>query len=406
MKTILRRFVPQWPINTFKHRPTAFIANLKHGRPSRKLKIIGVTGTDGKTTTTNMIFQILKSAGKKASMISTIGAEIGGEKFDIGFHLTSPSPFALQKYLKQAVGAGSEYMVLETTSHALDQHRVGGIKFDVGVITNITQDHFDYHKNFNNYFKAKAKIIKNVKFAILNRDEDHYRRLSQKTSGKVLSFGFANKADFNPHKFPLKLKIPGQYNMLNGLAAAAACKALGIDTSTIQKTLSKFAGLTGRMEEIPNNKDLRIIIDFAHTPNALLQALKTLRSQYKHGNLISVFGSAGRRDEKKRPMMGEIVQRNSDLVVVTAEDPRGEFKKITEQIINGSKAAGGKLDKDLFVREDRQEAINFAINTLAKKGDTVGIFGKGHEKSMNLDGKTETPWNDKEAVLKALNGNT
>ncbi len=400
MKTILRKLIPQWPVNTFKHRPTALMANIKYGRPSKKLKIIGVTGTDGKTTTTNMIYQILKAAGKKVSMISTINAVIGGKTYETGFHVTSPSPFMVQKFLKEAVLNDDEYIVLEATSHALDQHRFAGIKFDVGVITNITHEHLDYHRKWKNYFKTKTKLIKNVKFAILNRDEDHFPKLVKTTKGKIISFGMKNKADFTPHKFPLNLKIPGDFNKLNALAATAVAKVLGVDEKTIKKTLNNFTNLEGRMENIPNNRGIKIIVDFAHTPNGLEQALKTLKS--KSGKLIAVFGCPGERDIQKRPMMGEIAGRFADLVIITSEDPRGQFKKITDQILVGSKRAGGRMDENLFIKEDRLEAINFAINRLAKEGDTVGIFGKGHEKSMNLDGKKEIPWSDKEAVLKAL----
>ncbi len=358
MKEIIKRFLPQWVINYFWHLPRAVLANVVYGFPARNLKVIGITGTDGKTTTSHMIYEILKAVGEKVSLISTINSP--------GLHVTSPDPFIIQKLIKEAVEVGNEYMVLEVTSHALDQFRFWGIKFEVGVITNITHEHLDYHKTFENYRSTKLKLLKNSKIPV------KYKKLK------------------------LKLKIPGEYNVENASAAIAVTTALGIDKELAIKTLENFENLTGRMEEVKNSRGIKIIIDFAHTPNGLEQALTTLRRLIK-GKLIAVFGSAGQRDEGKRPLMGEIAGRLADYVVITAEDPRGELKSINQQII-----AGVKNRKNLFVINDRQKAINFAINKLAKKGDLVGIFGKGHEKSMNLDGKQEISWSDQEAVKKAL----
>lgn len=352
--------MPQWAINYFWHLPMAIVANFLYGFPSRKLKVIGVTGTDGKTTTVHMIYEILKAAGKKVSIISTISST--------GLHVTSPDPFVVQRLIKEADDEGCEYMVLEVTSHALDQFRFWGIQFEIGLITNITHEHLDYHKSFRNYFSTKLKLLKMAKKPV------KYKKLK------------------------LKLKIPGDYNIENASAAIAASNALGIDQELAEKVVENFTGLVGRMEEVKNKKGIKIIIDFAHTPNALEQALKTLRKECK-GNLIAVFGSAGQRDVEKRAKMGEIASRLADILVITAEDPRGELKEINRQIIKGI-----KTKVDYFVIDDRQQAIDFAINKLAKTGDTVAIFGKGHEQSLNLDGKREIPWSDREAVLKALHG--
>lgn len=392
----------------------AILANLIYGFPSRGLKVIGVTGTDGKTTTVNMIYQILKAAGRKVSMISTINAVIGGKLMDTGFHVTSPDPFLLQKLIRNAVDKGSKYIMLEVTSHALDQFRFWGIRWEIGVITNITHEHLDYHGTQTNYFNAKAKLIKNVDVAVLNRDEKHFSRLSHvppfdKTQGKhrmckVISFGFSKFADFNPEKFPLKLKIPGDFNILNGLAAAAACSALGVNNKTIKSALANFQTLPGRMEEIRGSRGIRVVVDFAHTPNGLEQSLIALRSKVSPGRLISLIGAEGHRDIKKRPMMGEIAQKLSDIVIVTAVDPRGEIREINKQIKKGALKAGAKSGRNFYIIPDRQKAINFAIRQLAQKGDIIGIFGKGHEKSMNMDGITEIPWSDREAVEKVLYG--
>lgn len=385
MKDLIRPLLSQWLINNFYHLPKAILANIYYDFPTRGLKVIGVTGTDGKTTTTNMIYQILKSSGKKASMISTINAP--------GLHVTSPDPFLVQKFAKWSVDKKDEYLVLEVTSHALDQYRFWGIKFEVGVITNITHEHLDYHKNFENYFNTKLKLIINVKFAIVNE------KLKSKAP-KALTFGI-DKGDFNQKDIKLKLKIPGSYNIENSLAALGVAFALGIDKKLAQKALESFSNLQGRMEEIKNNKGIKIVIDFAHTTNGLEQALKTLRDK-NSGRLISLIGAEGFRDIEKRAMMGEIAQKLSHIVVLTAVDPRGQLETINRQVTQGALKMEAKKDINFFVIDDREKAIDFAINKLAKKGDTIAIFGKGHEKSMNLDGKVEIPWSDFEAVQKAL----
>ncbi len=364
--------------------------------------MIGVTGTDGKTTTVNMIYQILKDAGKKVAMISTVNAVMGGKVYDTGFHVTSPDSFMVQSLTRKAVDCGDEYLVLEVTSHALDQFRFWGIKFDIGVITNITHEHLDYHKTFESYFMTKLGLIRETNFAVVN---DHLYQLivrsyRQMVQGKIVTFGL-NKGDFNQKDVKLKLNIPGDYNIENALAALAVAFTLGIDKKTALQSLENFAGIKGRMEFMKNNRGVKIIIDFAHTPNGLEQALRTLRLQTT-GRLISLIGGEGFRDVLKRAMMGEIAQNLSDCVIVTSVDPRGQIEAINAQIEKGAKKAGAKRGQNFFIINDREKAINFAINELAKTGDMVGIFGKGHEQSMNLDGKTEIPWSDFEVVEKIL----
>lgn len=385
MKKFVKAILPQGVINNFYHLPKAVLANMVYGSPARGLKVIGVTGTDGKTTTVNMIYQILKLAGKKVSMVSTINAP--------GLHVTSPGPFTIQKFIKQAKEKGDEYLVLEVTSHALDQYRFWGIKFHVGVITNVTWEHLDYHKTYSNYFFTKLKLLKNAEYKIVNA-------MLKPPVPNSITFGL-ERGDFNETRLKLKLKISGEYNIENALAALAVAYALNIDKNIAQKALDNFTGITGRMEEIKNNKGIKIIIDFAHTPNALERVLKTLRKP--KGKLIAVFGSAGKRDTGKRGLMGEIAGKLADLIVITAEDPRGELSEINKQILAGVKKSGVKKTK-VFIIDDRFEAIKFAIEKLAGRGDIVGIFGKGHEKSQNLDGKKEIPWSDFEAVKKILDG--
>lgn len=397
MKKLIKAILSQQAINIFYHLPKAILANIYYGFPARGLKVIGVTGTDGKTTTVNMIYQILLAAGKKVSMVSTINAP--------GFHVTSPDSFLVQKFAKVAKDSGDEYLVLEVTSHAIDQYRFWGINFDIGVITNITHEHLDYHKTSEDYLITKLKLLKNVKFAVINNNlKTNVLRPARLAGGswdkclgkELITFGFRN-GNFNQKDLNLKLKIPGDYNIENALASLAVAFSLGIDRQLAQKALENFKGIKGRMQEIKNRKGIRIIIDFAHTSNGLEQALKALRSETS-GRLVSIIGAEGNRDVGKRVMMGEIAQRLSDYVVVTAVDPRGQLETIDRQIAEGAKEAGAKKDINFFVIDDRKEAIEFAINKLAKKGDTVGIFGKGHETSMNLDGRMEIPWSDMEAV--------
>lgn len=396
----IRKFIPHSFVNLGKHLPEAVFANIKYGFPGRKIKVIGVTGTDGKTTTVNMIYQILKDAGKKVSMISTINAEIAGKSYDTGFHVTSPDRADVQKFLRQAVKNGDEFMVLEVTSHGLVQFRVWGIPFEIGVITNVTHEHLDYHGTYESYLNAKARLIKNVKYAVLNRDDSSYEKLKEKTSGKILGYGLKKNSDINPGNFPLNLKIPGEYNIYNAEAAACVGKTLKIDDRLIKKSLENFTGLPGRMEEIKNNKGIKVIVDFAHTPNALEQALKALRPK-KTGRLIAVFGCAGERDIGKRPLMGEVSAKLADVTVLTDEDPRHEDRdKIIDGIAQTALKNGGVEGKTLFRQPDRAKAIKMAIS-MAKRGDTVGIFGKGHEKSMSYSG-VEKPWSDQKAVQKAL----
>lgn len=417
MKKLIKSILSQGTINNFYHLPKTVLANVFYGFPAEELKVIGVTGTDGKTTTVNMIYQVLKEAGKKVSMISTINAVIGGKVFDTGFHVTSPDPFMVQKFAGIAKKHGDEYLVLEVTSHALDQYRFWGIKFDVGVITNITHEHLDYHKTFKNYLNTKLKLIRDVKYAIINDNlKTDVLRPARPVGGswdkclsrKLITFGL-REGDFTQRKIGLKLKIPGDYNIENALAALGVVFVLGIDRNIALKTLEDFKGIAGRMEEIKNNKGIKIFIDFAHTPNALEQALRSLcsrDSQTRSGRLIAVFGSAGKRDVDKRGLMGEVAGNIADFLVVTAEDSRGEWELINRQIVEGAEKTGKTLERNIFVVEDRGEAISFAINQIAKKGDTIGIFGKGHETSMNLDGKKEIPWSDLEAVKVILSGSS
>jgi len=416
----IRSLIPQKIVNSLFHLPLAFLAVIFYRYPARKLKVIGITGTDGKTTVVSLIYHILKKAGLRVAMVCTVSAKIGNKEIKTGLHVTAPNPWLLQKLLREMVESKTEYVVLEATSHGLDQHRLLGCNFQVGVITNVTHEHLDYHKTYENYVAAKAKLLKSAKVAIINKDDESYKLLNSKfeiRNSKLVTYGIKEEADFTPKKFGFKTDLPGEYNLYNCLAAIAAASSLGISEEVIRKAVSSFKGVEGRMEEIDKGQDFTVIIDFAHTPNGLEQVLRTLHQtrEMKHEKLIVVFGCAGLRDRTKRPIMGKIAARYADFIVLTAEDPRTEdVKEIIDQIAQGCLAGGAKeldyltsytshLTAPCFFRiPDRQQAITFAIQKLAKKGDVVIICGKGHERSMCF-GRTEYPWSDREAAKKALN---
>jgi len=390
-------------VKNIYHLLRAFTACIYFGFPSKKLTVIGVTGTDGKTTTSHMIYEILKSANKKVSLISSIHAQIGEKTYDTGFHVTTPDPVALQKFLRKVVNSDSECLVLEVTSHGLDQNRIFGVDFDFAVLTNITHEHLDYHKSFENYILAKARLFKGVKVSILNLDDPTFSKIKKLANGKIITYSIGKKADFAPKNFPLKLKIPGEYNLSNALCAAALATQVGISKKIITKALNNFQGVKGRMEEVDMGQDYQVKVDFAHTPNGLKQALKTLKSRIKGqgSRVIAVFGAAGERDKLKRPKMGKIAAIYADICVLTAEDPRSEkVEDICWQIARGLVRSGKKEGSDFYQIYDRQKAIEFAVK-LAKPGDIVVCFGKSHEKSMCF-GKKEYPWDEFKTVERAI----
>ncbi|MEK7129883.1 MAG: UDP-N-acetylmuramyl-tripeptide synthetase, partial [Patescibacteria group bacterium] len=299
------------------HLLVAMAAVLWFRFPSRRLTVIGVTGTDGKTTTTTLIYEILKKAGYTCSMISSVHAQIAGTSYDTGFHVTTPSAFWVQKYLREAVDHGDTHMVLEVTSHALAQHRVFGVRFAVGVLTNVTHEHLDWHKTFGEYLKTKLSLLRRSRVAVINRDEaEVYNKIITKLRRKKLvTYGIRRDANVTPKTHPFKTLLPGEFNRYNCLAALAVGNVLGIPHRTAQAAIAQFPGVPGRMEVIVG-KPFTVIVDFAHTPNAIDRVLKTCRTMTKK-HLIHVFGSAGLRDRTKRPLMGKASSRYADMIVLT-----------------------------------------------------------------------------------------
>lgn len=377
------------------------VAEFKYGFPSKKLHVLAITGTDGKTTSSTMLYHVLKTVGKKVALISTVAAYIGDERIDTGFHVTTPTPAQLQKLMRRLVKEGYEYLVLETTSQGVYQFRTWGIFPLIAGVTNVAQDHFDYHLNYQNYLSAKALILRDSEKIILNKDDASYQPLKdilRVSESRILSYSVEHQNDPVIMK-AIKNRFPENYNISNALLVVKFAKNLEVSDQDIIAGIESFTGIPGRMEEIKNNKGIRAIVDFAHTPQGLENALTALRAQTKRpGRLIAVYGCAGLRDALKRPMMGKIGTDIADFCVFTAEDPRTEsvwsiIRQMKEQLTSNH-------DKIISIA-DRFDAIEFALTKLAKQGDTVVVLGKGHEQSMCY-GNVEHPWDDREAVRKVL----
>jgi len=387
-------------IKNIYHFFVAIFANILFFFPSRGVKVIAVTGTDGKTTTVSLIYHILKSSGAKVSMISSIAAVIDSRAYDTGFHVTTPTSFSLQRFLRKARNKKSEYFVLEVTSHAIDQNRIVGIPIKAAVLTNITNEHLDYHKTYDNYLKTKIKLLNKSKINIVNSDDSSYTLLSEaknkKSQGDWITYGLSESSDYNPKTFDIsKAHLVGDFNKFNVLAAVSVAKSLGIKDEIIKKALGSFHMPIGRVDYV-YQKDFNIMIDFAHTPNAFEKILSTVRPITK-GKIIHVFGSAGERDAAKRPFLGEISSQYCDILILTAEDPRSEeVNKIIAEI-----EVGIKQEQAEVIRiPDRKEAIEAAIQ-MAKKDDLVLITGKAQEGSMTTEQK-ELPWDEFAVVEQAL----
>jgi UDP-N-acetylmuramoyl-L-alanyl-D-glutamate--2,6-diaminopimelate ligase len=378
------------------HLGVAIVANIWFRFPSRSLTVIGITGTDGKTTTTTMVYEILKKAKIKASMITSVHAVIAGRSYDTGFHVTTPTAWWVQRYLREAVDHGDTHMVLEVTSHALSQYRVFGVNFAVGAITNITHEHLDWHGTFENYRKTKLTLLSQAKVAIINRDEAnvYMAGIPALTKKRYITYGIRRDSMVNPKTHPVRLKIPGVFNRYNALASLAVADALGISRSVSLSALQHFTGVVGRMQVIAE-KPFKVIVDFAHTPNALEKALSTVRKMTRK-RLIHVFGSAGLRDQTKRPLMGAASAKYANCIILTEEDYRTEK---VEDIMDAI-AKGIPEGREVHRYPNRKDAVAFALSQ-AKPGDVVILTGKGHEQSL-CRGTKEYPWSDADAAKKLL----
>lgn len=408
----------------------AYLAASLYDNPGRQMTVIGVTGTDGKTTTSNLIFHILKAAGKKVGLISTVNAMIGEEVIDTGFHVTTPESPEVQAYLARMVEVGMTHVVLETTSHGLAQHRVTGCEYDVAAITNVTHEHLDYHGSYENYLATKGQLIQslqlthpkslgNPRFSVLNADDASFTSLKALVESNWISYSIQGKGDLNAEtiqanpdsidfvvclrgqKASVHCPMPGLFNVSNCLAAlGATVAALNIDLALAAASISSFSGVPGRMEKIEMGQPFKALVDFAHTPNALKVALEAARPMVK-GRVIAVFGSAGLRDMEKRKMMAAESVKQADITFLTAEDPRTEsLDGILEEMANAARENGGVEGTNFFREPDRNMAILRAVQ-MAQPDDLVIACGKGHEQSMCF-GTVEYPWDDRVAMKAAL----
>lgn len=431
------------------------------GFPSRALTVIGVTGTDGKTTTCTLIEAILAAhtphadGSGEVGVITTVAARIRGVVSDTGLHVTTPDAPDVQRYLAAMRNAGCRYAVVESTSHGLDQQRVGAVNFDVAAVTNITHEHLDYHGTREAYVAAKARLLRALyhapakpgvpKTAALNADDPgsygaltavmdqedqaHGPLVARRAYGARADLSQARAAvaagelaaaataiTYSPQntrftlvwwggEFALRTPLIGDFNVYNITAAATVGLALGVPHAAIQAGVAAMRGISGRMERIEEGQDFLALVDFAHSPASLERALHTLRPlvgqtpEGRPGRLIAVFGSAGLRDRAKRELMGEISGRLADITIVTAEDPRTEdLDEINAAIVAGVRRGGPQ--RVYAVVPDRAAAIQLAVD-IAQPGDVVAAFGKGHERSMCF-GTTETPWSDQDALTAAL----
>ena len=445
MRTLIKKLIP---VSVFQkiaptgHLLEAMFYNAKEGFPSKGLKVIGVTGTNGKTSTCFMIHKMLTNAGIKAGLMTTVAYGIGEDIKPQVVHMTTVSSSALAKRMKWMKEQGVEWVVLEVTSHALAQHRVWGVPFEIAVMTNITHEHLDYHGTFENYVEAKRQLFvlanKNTtgrQVGIVNAEDPSADKFVKSVANPVtygtdgsditatdieLTPDFVRyTASHQDRTYHITCHLPGSFNVYNSMAAIAVGEAVGLSTQQIEQGIAALTGVEGRMTRVDEGQDFSVIVDYAHTPDSFEKLFEDLRPVVK-GRMIVLFGSAGRRDEAKRAVQGRLAGKTADIVIVTEEDDRDiDGQEIMDQIAAGAEEAGKIRDKDLFLVHDRTEAIQFAVNR-AEPGDTVLLLGKGHEKDIlrngpkaaelrhlqqddhNPDRVTESPWDEIGTTRQAL----
>ena len=425
IRTIVKKGIPTGlfkKIEPTGHLIEAVIENVRYGFPGRKVRVIGVTGTNGKTTTSSMIYRMLSEAGIKAGLMSTVAYGSLGEIVPQKVHMTTTQAGKLQRQLKQYAAQGVEWVVLETSSHALAQHRVWGVPYEIAVFTNLTHDHLEYHGTFENYREAKRQLFKiankhGLRFGVVNADDPSAKVFKDSVKNattygickgdikaeniKLTNRGSTYTARVGDETYAMRVAIPGEFNISNSLAALAVGRKLGLTPEQIENGIASLEYVEGRMNTIDEGQSFQVIIDFASTPDGYEKFFSSVRPLVK-GKLIAVFGSAGRRDESKRAAQGEIAGKYADVIIATEEDDRDDDgDKILHQIAEGAEKAGKVREKSLFLIPDREEAIGFALAQAVAKDDTVVLLGKGHEKTIErADG--EYPWNEAEVTRAAI----
>lgn len=425
LKKSVKKFIPYsvfMKVEPYGHLAEAVLANFKYGFPSKNMHVIGVTGTNGKTTTSFMIHRMLHEAGFKVGLLSTVAYGVGDKLQPQIEHMTTVHADLLQKRLAEFKQKGVEWVVIETSSHALAQFRVWGIPYEIGVFTNLTKDHLDYHKTFEKYAKAKMRLFKIVakngmKYGVVNAEDKLGAKFAelvpnsisygikkgdlQATNIKRTSNSTSYQASIGKDNYKIKVNLLGDFNISNSLAAIAVGRKIGLKAKQIESGISALKYVEGRVTSIDEGQKFKVIVDFASTPDAFTRFFTTIRPLVK-GKLIAVFGSAGRRDEEKRAIQGEIASKYADEIVITEEDDRDvDGRKIMDEIAEGVVRHDKQLDKNYFKILDRKKAIEFAFTRANSSDDAVVLLGKGHEKTIERANET-IDWNESEVARELL----
>jgi UDP-N-acetylmuramoyl-L-alanyl-D-glutamate--2,6-diaminopimelate ligase len=399
-------------------RALADAADVWFARPSERLEVIGITGTDGKTTTSFLAVELLRAGGRRPGMIGTVAIDVGSERTPNEDRTTTPESLELQELLARMVAAGNDSVVMEATSHGLALERTRNCRFRVGVLTSVTSEHLEFHGSMEAYRAAKALLFEEAPLSIINADDDAFAYFRDHARDRVLTYGIEIDADLRAteveadadgSRFVLvapdwrgevHLPVPGRFNVSNALAALAIAHVEGVAWETAVDALGRTAGVPGRMERVDAGQPFAVVVDYAHTADSLAKVLRMLRPVTR-GRLIAVFGSAGERDPTKRPAMGRVSAELADLTIVTDEDPRLEDPRaINEAIAEGARAAGARDGSTLAVIDDRRAAIERAVAD-AREGDVILLAGKGHETSI-FYGTGKRPWDDRIVAREAL----
>lgn len=404
------------------HRAVAIAANVRYKFPAKGMHVIGVTGTNGKTSTSCLIHRMLTYAGYKTALMTTVSYGVGNDVIPQQLHMTTADAGLLQRRIAEFKKAGVEWLVLETTSHALAQYRTWGVPFEIGVMTNVTHEHLDYHGTFRHYLASKLRLFAIAakhgrRFGVYNADDATAARWKRAVP-RSLSYGLKEgelrardiamsgqgstyTVSHDGVDYRIMCQIPGEFNVYNSLAAVAVGIELGLSKQQIEQGIAALESVEGRMNTVDEGQPYAAIVDFAHTPDSFERLLSDVRQSTK-GKLVAVFGSAGRRDESKRAIQGEIAGRYCDEVVLTEEDDRDiDGNEILEQIAEGAAKSGKIKDESMFLILDRPSAIQFAVTRVATGDDTVIFLGKGHEKVIErADG--EHPWDEMAEVRRAI----
>ena len=419
IRSVVKRVVPRGVFQRVEpvgHLAEAVFWNVVYGFPGRGLKVIGVTGTNGKTTTSFLIHHMLVEAGYNAGIMTTVGYGVGADVRPQVHHMTNVGSRELMQRLRAMKAQGMDWLVLETTSHALAQYRTWGVPYSIAVITNVTHEHLDYHKTFENYRAAKRRLFtlaqanaQGRRLGVVNADDPQSIDFASETENSVSygveagdvratdvqlrSDGLQYTAEAGTETYRITSHLPGSFNVYNTLAAVCVGQAMGLMKAQIEQGIAGLAGVEGRMATVDEGQDFSVIVDFAHTPDSFEKLFKDIRPVAK-GKLIVMFGSAGRRDEAKRAVQGELAGTYADEVVVTEEDDRDcDGADIMNMIAGGAEKAGKVRGQNVFLVHDRTEAIAFALSRATGANDTVLLLGKGHEKTIErADG--EHPWDE------------